>query len=315
MGCDVRSYNFTSDWSIGRFTQTDPLLFSRASEHYAYAFNNPLSVTDPMGLYGGGLAPGARDSYGLDQKGGVTPTLPPVTTRIEGGIQAGFGVLGMVVSAPLLVAPEPALTKIAGGATLWWSADNTWTGLQKAWTGNPTSTSSRFIAERLALNSGATTSRAQSVGDYTETALNAVAAGTGFLKPTGPVVTAKDLVRKVIQPKAYIAGGDTDLYAGVTIRSGGYDPATEALYLGKGGHFGGMAEAGGTAGVLRTPGVTVYETESVIYWANDSISLGLGMTPAQARNVQTALESAYQGKKVSQVTGFREAMELIKKKQ
>ncbi len=38
------------DPRIGRFTQTDPLLGNRATEHYAYARGNPVSVTDPLGL-------------------------------------------------------------------------------------------------------------------------------------------------------------------------------------------------------------------------------------------------------------------------
>src|SRR5258707_278586 len=32
MGCGVRSYNFTSDWSEGRFTQTDPILGNRPTK-------------------------------------------------------------------------------------------------------------------------------------------------------------------------------------------------------------------------------------------------------------------------------------------
>jgi RHS repeat-associated protein len=38
------------DPRLGRFTQTDPLLASRASEHYVYGFNNPVTMVDPMGL-------------------------------------------------------------------------------------------------------------------------------------------------------------------------------------------------------------------------------------------------------------------------
>jgi RHS repeat-associated protein len=36
---------------LGRFTQTDPVLASRATEQYLYGFNNPVSMTDPMGTY------------------------------------------------------------------------------------------------------------------------------------------------------------------------------------------------------------------------------------------------------------------------
>lgn len=46
------NYDFTSDWSIGRFTQTDPILENRPNQHYAYGNNNPVSIVDPMGLEG-----------------------------------------------------------------------------------------------------------------------------------------------------------------------------------------------------------------------------------------------------------------------
>jgi hypothetical protein len=36
--------------SIGRFTQTDPLLGNRPFKHYSYGSNNPVSRVDPMGL-------------------------------------------------------------------------------------------------------------------------------------------------------------------------------------------------------------------------------------------------------------------------
>lgn len=45
------------DPSIGRFTQTDPILGNRPFEHYAYATNNPVSVVDPSGLYGHHIIP------------------------------------------------------------------------------------------------------------------------------------------------------------------------------------------------------------------------------------------------------------------
>jgi hypothetical protein len=38
------------DPRIGRFTQTDPILSRRATAHYAYAGNNPISKVDPYGL-------------------------------------------------------------------------------------------------------------------------------------------------------------------------------------------------------------------------------------------------------------------------
>jgi RHS repeat-associated protein len=38
------------DPRTGRFTQTDPLLRNRPSAHYSYGSNNPLQMTDPLGL-------------------------------------------------------------------------------------------------------------------------------------------------------------------------------------------------------------------------------------------------------------------------
>jgi len=40
----------TYDPRIGRFTQVDPILGNRPHEHYVYARNNPVRLTDPMGL-------------------------------------------------------------------------------------------------------------------------------------------------------------------------------------------------------------------------------------------------------------------------
>src|SRR5258708_30394159 len=34
---------------MGRFTQIDPIMGNRPSQHYAYAGNNPVSMVDPMG--------------------------------------------------------------------------------------------------------------------------------------------------------------------------------------------------------------------------------------------------------------------------
>jgi len=34
---------------LGRFTQTDPIRSNRPFAHYAYAGNNPISRSDPMG--------------------------------------------------------------------------------------------------------------------------------------------------------------------------------------------------------------------------------------------------------------------------
>jgi len=37
------------DPNLGRFTQTEPILGNRATKHYTYADNNPISFIDPWG--------------------------------------------------------------------------------------------------------------------------------------------------------------------------------------------------------------------------------------------------------------------------
>jgi RHS repeat-associated protein len=85
---------------------------------------------------------------------------------------------------------------------------------------------------------------------------------------------------------------------------GGFDPATGKLYLGQ-DHFGGMAAAGGTPAPSVTPGITVFETETSVIWANDSVSLRAVLTPEQAAQIQAALEAFFPGKNVTRVPVVR----------
>jgi hypothetical protein len=82
---------------------------------------------------------------------------------------------------------------------------------------------------------------------------------------------------------------------------GGYDPETGITYLGSDGHFGGMQAAGGTPLPATTPGITVLQTPTGITWANDSLSLPAALTPAQAAEVQSALQAQFPGTVVIQV--------------
>lgn len=60
------------DPKLGRFTQGDPLLENRASQHYSYASNNPTKYTDPTGETIA-LPEGARKGFtALLNKNGIT---------------------------------------------------------------------------------------------------------------------------------------------------------------------------------------------------------------------------------------------------
>jgi hypothetical protein len=84
-----------------------------------------------------------------------------------------------------------------------------------------------------------------------------------------------------------------------------YDAATGKLSLGKDGHFGGMQSAGGNPVPSLTPGITVFETQAEVIWANDSLSLPKAITSEDAARIQAALEVAFPGKKVTQVPQVR----------
>jgi hypothetical protein len=63
-----------------------------------------------------------------------------------------------------------------------------------------------------------------------------------------------------------------------------------------------MRAAGGSPIPSLTPGLTVVRTKDGILWANDSLSLPKALTPEQAAQVQKALEDAFEGEVVKQVT-------------
>jgi Transglutaminase-like superfamily len=103
-------------------------------------------------------------------------------------------------------------------------------------------------------------------------------------------------------------GGSLDDPAfGGDFRCGAYDPETNTLYLGRGGHFDGMADAGGTPHPRLSRGISFLETPTKVYWANDSLSLPFAMTSDEANAVQRGLESAFPGKTVVQLTSIGEA--------
>jgi len=99
---------------------------------------------------------------------------------------------------------------------------------------------------------------------------------------------------------ARIGGGIPDRFSGGTFRAGFYDPRTNELLLGPGGHFNGPANAGFAGNPLGsvTPGITTVETNSILYWANDSQSLNRALSASQSAAVRKALERAFPGKAI-----------------
>jgi RHS repeat-associated protein len=94
--------------------------------------------------------------------------------------------------------------------------------------------------------------------------------------------------------------------AGGTLYTGGYDPAENTVYLGDSGHPQGVYAAGGNPNAPGITGITVVKTPSGVTWAADSPSLpATSFTPAQAANVQAALEKEFSGLPVTQVPTVR----------
>ena len=94
--------------------------------------------------------------------------------------------------------------------------------------------------------------------------------------------------------------------AGGTLYTGGYDPAENTVYLGDSGHPQGVYAAGGNPNAPGITGITVVQTPSGVTWAADSPSLpATSFTPAQAANVQGALEREFPGLPVTRVPTVR----------
>jgi RHS repeat-associated protein len=96
----------------GRFTQTDPIVANRPTEHYAYGGNNPVTMTDPMGLQGGPMiSPGDTPEQkaakmrwhatmaAQNERNWQELVNSPTFIRVQGGVRLGLGVAGMTMSA------------------------------------------------------------------------------------------------------------------------------------------------------------------------------------------------------------------------
>jgi hypothetical protein len=98
-----------------------------------------------------------------------------------------------------------------------------------------------------------------------------------------------------------MVGGSYESRGGL-LRMVAYDTKTGTIGLGKGGHFDGAAEAG-MAGIRPEThrGLTMFQREDEVFWANDSLSLSKAVTQSEAAAIQKALEAQFKGQTVKQV--------------
>lgn len=101
--------------------------------------------------------------------------------------------------------------------------------------------------------------------------------------------------------KQVLLGGAYESRGGA-LRMGAFNAETNTIALGKGGHFDGAAEAGMKGIKPGThKGLTVFEKNGVVFWANDSMSLSKAITSDEALNIQRLLQTRFEDKLVQQV--------------
>lgn len=164
--------------------------------------------------------------------------------RPLGALQAVGGVGEAVIGGGLLAAPEPTmLTKVAGVAVAAHGADDVWTGLQTAWTGQPHETLTQQAATEAARTFGANPQTAAMIGvtaDMVGGLANpegraaGVARGAELLGAAGRVghdAQSAERIGKVLQETVQGAGNLTSAHrlseaealdAGVTFLGTGY---------------------------------------------------------------------------------------------
>ncbi len=152
------------DPTTGTWLTPDSLGYKDSANLYAFAGGDPVNGRDPSGL---GAAETAAAQYvvGLMNKGYtydyalaqlrhsgfkyderllaiyMTGAIAePGATRIEGGVRALGGCAQVAIGAAALVAPEPALTKVAGAALIARGVDNCQAGVRQAISGKGTNT-------------------------------------------------------------------------------------------------------------------------------------------------------------------------------
>jgi len=108
---------------------------------------------------------------------------------------------------------------------------------------------------------------------------------------SGPAMEENgDFGRSFFAAKSVKLGGAFESRGGL-LRMGAYDTETGTLGLGKGGHFDGASEAG-MSGISPAThrGITMFEKDGKVFWANDSMSLNKAVTEAEANAIQKSLE-------------------------
>ncbi|MEO0250258.1 MAG: RHS repeat-associated core domain-containing protein, partial [candidate division WOR-3 bacterium] len=166
---------------VGRFTLLDPMLENRVLEHYVYVWNSPINLSDPEGLQGGIVITREGKIY--------NPWTPPVSSsfgefvsealkpaRVEGALKVMGGVTGAVVLVPVVMAPEPVITKVAAGVGVGYCADLAATGIKQVITGRREVTLTHQAVKGTSLAVGANESQAEAIAQVAESGAEGVTA-------------------------------------------------------------------------------------------------------------------------------------------
>jgi RHS repeat-associated protein len=95
---------------------------------------------------------------------------------------------------------------------------------------------------------------------------------------------------------------------GGNLRLGAFEANSMTLGLGKGGHFDGAAEAGlKNISPLTHRGITMFDKQKQVFWANDSLSLPIAITKEEAELIQKILQIHFQQHSVKQVKQIGDA--------
>jgi RHS repeat-associated protein len=101
--------------------------------------------------------------------------------------------------------------------------------------------------------------------------------------------------------KGVMVGGAYESRGGL-LWMGADDTKTATIGLGKGGHFGCAVEAGMTGIRPETHrGLTMFQREGWVFWANDSLSLSKAVTQSESAAIQKAQEAQFKDHTVKQV--------------